>query len=99
MIDLENENLVLLKDVCRMFPGRSGRGVSLSTIWRWMLTGRKGHKLESLIVGGQRYTSKEAVHRFTAACNGKSVSRCRRSVSRRTHELQRIDHELQVEGF
>ena len=99
MIDLENENLVLLKDVCRMFPGRSGRGVSLSTIWRWMLTGRKGHKLESLIVGGQRYTSKEAVHRFIAACNGGSGSQRGRLSTNRSRELRRIERELQAEGL
>ena len=70
MINSETETLILPKDICRMFPGRSGNGISLSTVWRWMLHGRRRQKLDSLIVGGTRYTSREAVQRFVAGLNG-----------------------------
>jgi len=99
MIDLETETLILPADVCRMFPGRKGKGISRSTVWRWMLRGRRGHKLESLIIGGQRYTTREAVCRFVAACNhgrnGQSV-RTQRYEDRRA---QLVERELQAEGF
>ena len=69
MIDPEVEELIIIKDVCKMFPGRAGKGISLSTIWRWMLHGCRGHKLEWLLIGGQRYTSRQAVLRHLAAIN------------------------------
>ena len=36
----------------------------VSTVWRWVLRGVKGHRLESFLVGGRRYTTREAVGRF-----------------------------------
>ena len=62
MIDVQTESLVLPKDAVRMVPGRSGYGVSRATFWRWMLEGRRGVKLESLLIGGVRYTSRQAVN-------------------------------------
>jgi len=36
---------------------------------RWALEGSRGVKLESIRIGGFRYTSAEAVQRFIAAMN------------------------------
>jgi hypothetical protein len=69
MINHATEHLIRPKDACRLFPGRSGKGISLATCWRWMLHGRRGVKLESLLAFGTRYTSHEAVARFLAALN------------------------------
>ena len=99
MIDPEAEQLILPREVCRMFPGRSGKGIALCTALRWMLKGRKGHKLESLIAGGQRYTSREAVSRFLDKLNGGSHYRPNQQRVDRTREAQRVEHELAVEGF
>ena len=99
MIDLETETLILPREVCRMFPGRSGKGIAICTVMRWMLKGRKGHKLASLIAGGQRYTSREAVGRFLAALNGVRECNTRQQRDKRTHEEQRVEHELAAEGF
>ena len=99
MIDIENETLILPREVCRMFPGRSGKGIALCTAWRWMLKGRKGHKLESLIVGGQRYTSREAVCRFAVACNGERVNRHGQSPEHHGRNTERLERALQAEGF
>ncbi len=75
MIDYEQEQLIPIKYVCRIFPGRTGEGISLASIWRWISEGRHGHKLETIIVGGERYTSREAVGRFIAAINNEDFSR------------------------
>ena len=99
MIDVETETLILPREVCRMFPGRSGNGIALCTAWRWMLKGRKGHKLESLIAGGQRYTTREAVGRFLAKLNGGADYRSNQQRADRTRVAQRVEHELAAEGF
>lgn len=44
-------------------------GVNVSTTWRWVLRGVRGHKLESALVGGQRFTSIEALERFVTKIN------------------------------
>jgi hypothetical protein len=42
------------KTIDRPTLGRSGRGVSVSTVWIWTLRGVRGVKLETLMVGGIR---------------------------------------------
>lgn len=66
MIDTENETLLTPNQACHEFPG----GISLPTIWRYMgPKGVRGARLESLVCGGKRWTSKEAIARFIAAQN------------------------------
>jgi hypothetical protein len=100
MIDPDNERLITLNDVCRMFPGPQGKGLSRSTVWRWILHGRRGHKLESLMAGGQRCTSREAVARFLAALNPEEASRegSRRSAEQ-SIEDQHVSRELDALGL
>ena len=58
---LTDEQLVEVKDAPRHFPSRP----AVSTLWRWMLRGVAGIRLESVKVGGlKRYTSIEAIQRF-----------------------------------
>ncbi|MGA2619871.1 MAG: DUF1580 domain-containing protein [Thermoguttaceae bacterium] len=64
-----SETLVTVAAVCRMFPGRTGRGISRATLWRWMLRGIGGVRLESVKIGGVRYVTRKAVERFVAALN------------------------------
>lgn len=67
MIDVENESLVTIREATR-FPEfrRNGRPVHISTVWRWIASG----KLESVIVGGLRMTSRESCRRMIARDNG-----------------------------
>lgn len=56
-------------------------GVSASTVWRWTTRGIRGVRLESLTVGGRRYTSLQAFARFVLATQisgdgVSSASRC-----------------------
>ena len=69
MIDIETEQLVPLKEMPRCLPLRAGKPVAISTLWRWSSTGVKGVQLETVLVGGQRYSSLEAFRRFVAAGN------------------------------
>lgn len=96
MIDPETEMLMLPKDACRMIPGRAGRGVSRATLWRWMMVGLRGVKLESCLCGGVRYTSRHAVRRFIAAVNGHAHVTKPADQSR---EARRVEALLDAEGF
>lgn len=50
--------------------GREIFRVSPVTAWRWALRGVGGIKLESIKIGGTRYTSREACQRFLERLNG-----------------------------
>jgi hypothetical protein len=73
-IDFENEHLVPLREVAKLFPGQSGRGVSMATLWRWTIQGRNGIHLEAVSVGGRKYTTHAAVKRWLERCNPSQLS-------------------------
>ncbi len=62
-----NETLLKLEQARSEFPGRNRLG--LSTLHRWRLKGVRGVRLETCLIGGQRFTSQEAIERFIAAQN------------------------------
>lgn len=65
MIDLSTEHLISIRDVPRHLPPRpTGRLVHISAVYRWILRGVRGVRLESIKVGGTAYTSQEALQRF-----------------------------------
>jgi hypothetical protein len=68
-VDLTAERIISLKAVCRLVPGRTGKGLALTTVFRWALRGCRGTRLETFLVGGQRYTTREALDQFIAAIN------------------------------
>jgi len=56
----EAEALISLTKACKAFP----RQVSRATLERWLRQGVGGVLLESVRIGGQRFTSTEAIDRF-----------------------------------
>lgn len=62
MINVETETLVPISSAATMIPCHPPP--SRATIWRWMLTGVRGRKLESIHIGGRRFTSEQAIARF-----------------------------------
>jgi hypothetical protein len=60
MIDITTESLRLLNQATADVPGRP----HISTLIRWWRRGVRGVKLETVLVGGRRYTSLEAIQRF-----------------------------------
>ncbi len=65
MVDPKCEHLCRLTAVPSALPSRP----HLATVWRWGLHGVRGVKLETLLIGGVRYTSDEAVARFISRLN------------------------------
>jgi len=74
MIDPLHDELITLKEVAAMVPGLCGGRMNPQTVYRWATRGVRGVKLETVMVGGRRLTSREAVRQFietlTAAQNG-----------------------------
>ncbi len=66
-IELSNETPLTLAEVPLHVPRRNGRKVHCSTVYRWVTKGVRGKRLESLFVGGVRYTTVEAIERFLKA--------------------------------
>ena len=67
-IDVQTETVVSFSDARSAFPGIDRR-LSLATLHRWRLNGVRGVKLETILIGGLRYTSREAIVRFIEAQN------------------------------
>ncbi len=63
MPDLLSESAVPIKHAPSLVPGRP----HISTIWRWVLKGVRGVKLETFVSGGRRFTTHQAIERFIAA--------------------------------
>jgi hypothetical protein len=65
VIDLSREELLTLAQAGRVRPpGRKGRPLHPSTIYRWISRGLRGVRLEAIRLGGTLYTSREALQRF-----------------------------------
>ncbi len=98
MIDIQNETLVPVCKIPSHVPGRP----HLATCWRWIQRGCRSVKLETLLIGGKRYTSLEALQRFaertTAAADGDSPEVASTpSARRKAHE--RACAELDAAGI
>ena len=67
------ENVISLHEAAAVFPGRQpGKKLAFSTVWRWALKGIRAAtgetvRLEAARLGARWVTSKEAIHRFSAA--------------------------------
>ncbi|MBL8793364.1 MAG: DUF1580 domain-containing protein [Planctomycetia bacterium] len=68
MIDTSHEQLRSLIDATQFVPGQP----HVSTLVRWWRLGIQGVKLETVLVGGRRFTSLEAIDRFIQRRNGPS---------------------------
>jgi hypothetical protein len=62
MIDTRNETLLTLSRAAKDVPGHP----HLSTLVRWATRGVKSVRLETILIGGRRFTSREAIQRFIA---------------------------------
>ena len=58
--EILDESLVNLTEACQCFPGRCSR----PAVERWIRHGSRGIVLESVLICGKRYTSREAIDRF-----------------------------------
>lgn len=77
MIDVSNETLIRFRDLPSWSHENLGKRIHPSTFQRWRLRGVRGVKLLTVLTGGTRCTSVEALNRFfaatTAAADGQPV--------------------------
>jgi hypothetical protein len=60
MIDIHVEHMLTISAAARELPGRP----HVSTVWRWINHGVRGIRLQTVLVGGKRYTSRESLQAF-----------------------------------
>lgn len=97
MIDTAKEILLSFSDLSSRLPRRP----HTSTLHRWRLRGVRGVKLETILIGGRRYTSHEALERFfaatTAAASGETPPiRTPKQRDRAVAEAERELHEAGI---
>jgi hypothetical protein len=94
-IDIACEQLLTFNQAAQYLPERSRP--SAATWWRWWRTGVRGVRLETVLVGGRRYTTKDSVQMFaarlTAAADGAPVPV--RSPARRERDIARAERKMQ----
>ena len=96
-IDTSSESLLTLNEARTAFPG--GKRIALATLHRWRLTGVRGVKLETIVIGHRRLTSREAIQRFIAAQNtGDSVAPTITAEQRHRQAMAAL-HELERAGI
>lgn len=95
MIDIHSEKIETLAEAAANTPGRP----NVSTIWRWCMKGVGGVRLESVVIGGQRFTSREArqrhADRLTAVHEGESPA----PTSKRRKAVDAANAELDAAGI
>jgi hypothetical protein len=102
MVDIANEALLTLAEAAARFPGRNGKRCSIQTVYRWCYRGVHRPtgtvRLESVVIGGRRYTSQEAIKRFVERLNpcGEDVNPqpLPRSLDTRLRESDKAQQEL-----
>lgn len=96
-IDLTNERLLTIKQAAKHVPSNP----SVSTLWRWVTKGVRGVVLESVLIGGTRLTSEEAIDRFycdiAAASDGEPAPT--RTPRQRAKAIEAADRELAEAGI
>lgn len=102
-IDITCEQVVTLTQATRHVPARrKGKKPAVSTMYRWSMGGVRGIKLETLMVGGTRCTSVQALQRFferiTAATDGTLTSSSTMN-RRRAAQVRAADRELDAAGI
>ena len=98
-----SEQLLPLSFLAREIPNRRGRkGIDPATCWRWAMRGCKGVRLESVMCGGIRMTSREALARFfkrlTDATNGEAKLPVSTS-KQRQRAIDKAKRELDAAGI
>ena len=66
-LDFQTESPISFADVPSILPRRNGKKVHPSTVYRWATKGARGRVLESMLIGGIRFTTVTALNRFFGA--------------------------------
>ncbi len=103
MIDISTETVISPADATKHLPRRrAGKKPNIATIYRWMQIGVRGIRLESIMIGGTRCTSLEALQRFfdtlTAQAEGQPVQQPQRLTKSRRKQIEAAERRLAKAG-
>lgn len=104
-IDINRDELLPFKRASREIPSARGEGgIHVATLYRWAQRGVRGHRLESVLVGGVRMTTRRAIQAFIEKLSNqegegpdKSVVSPRPATPGNAH-LDAAERELDAEG-
>jgi hypothetical protein len=94
-IDPLSDELLTLPQAAALFPRRrGGTKVSTTTLWRWYARGSRGVRLEVARVGGQVYTTRDAIRDFVQArsvADGALVPQAPAESARSTRAMRELE--------
>lgn len=92
MIDISSERLLTFPEATKALP----HSVHISCLHRWRLHGLRGVRLETCLIGGRRYTSREALERFSAATTAAAERRPQpaRTPNQRRRAIEQAEREM-----
>lgn len=94
MIDISQDEILPIEQARLWLGERLGAAPSRVSFRRWITSGIKGVVLDSILVGGRRFTSMEAINKFISATSGAPVvvpsARRRREIEAASREADRI---------
>jgi hypothetical protein len=100
MIDLQIEKPVTIARAMKLPQlSRNGKPPHVAQGYRWCGKGLKGIVLESVVIGGSRCTTSEAVDRWIAALSGYAVTETTRTPVRRQRDHDRAERTLAAAGW
>jgi hypothetical protein len=97
MIDVVRENIRSYGEAGQVVPGRP----HASTFARRATRGRSGVRLETVVIGGRRYTSLEALERFCRRLSGETNDAndaAKESSASRGRYHESVDRQPDAEG-
>ncbi|MCA9215680.1 MAG: DUF1580 domain-containing protein [Planctomycetales bacterium] len=106
-MDLRSEELFPFNELPKRLQQVTGsrKRINISTAHRWRQRGVKGVRLESVVIGGERFTSYEAISRFADASTiardksrGESI-RVGRLSAQRERDIENAERELDAAGI
>jgi hypothetical protein len=93
-IDIKVETLIGMGQGSALLPDRP----SMCTMWRWATRGARGRVLDTVVIGGRRYTSIEAIQRF-ARQDGATEAPAIRTPAARERAIRKAEKELADAGI
>ncbi len=99
MIDVNCESLLTLTQAAKRLPSRRpGKSPHVATLYRWASRGVRGVVLDTVRIGGTRFTSVEAVGRFSRALTEGSAVPRRSEGGGATRRLEAAEDVLERHG-
>jgi hypothetical protein len=95
MIDVFRENIRSYSEAGQVVPGRP----HASTFARWATRGRNGVRLETVVIGGRRYTALEALQRFFSRLSGGVAAEPPPQPASRARPDDSVERQLRAEGL